>query len=130
MHGAGELQLLHDVVLSVRSPDGKSLAVAGVPYGNGKLGALIHMVGLETGQVEKVFKGHQQIVTRLAFSPAGKRLAVGLVERGPLDVGLGEGRPRRGQPVDERLGALVEGRSRQRRNLEPEDDVAAIVAGY
>lgn len=57
------------------SPDGKTLAVSGFPVGSGKNGILIYLLSLETGQVEKVFKGHRNLVGSLAFSPDGKWLA-------------------------------------------------------
>jgi WD40 repeat protein len=59
------------------SPDGKLLAVSGIPFGKGKYGVLIHILALETGRVAQVFKGHKQIVVALAFSPNGKQLASG-----------------------------------------------------
>jgi len=59
------------------SPDGKNLAVAGFPLGLGKYGMLVYMLSLETGAVERVFKGHRSNVTCLAFSANGKWLASG-----------------------------------------------------
>lgn len=57
------------------SPDGTRLAVGGVPVGSGKLGYLIYVITVETGEVEKVLTGHQGSLWSLAFSPDGKRLA-------------------------------------------------------
>jgi WD40 repeat protein len=57
------------------SPDGKRLAVSGMPFGRGKFGMLIHVLSLETGRVERVLKGHKEIILRLTFSADGKYLA-------------------------------------------------------
>jgi WD40 repeat protein len=59
------------------SPDSKTAAVAGWPYGSGKYGVLIHLVDLENGRVDKVLTGHRAGIACLAFSPDGKRLASG-----------------------------------------------------
>jgi WD40 repeat protein len=56
------------------SPDGQRIAVGGTPFGLGKLGVLIHVLSLETGQVQQVLKGNREIISSLAFSSDGKRL--------------------------------------------------------
>ncbi|GIW80674.1 MAG: hypothetical protein KatS3mg105_2481 [Gemmatales bacterium] len=57
------------------SPDGKRLAVAGVPFGMGKYGLLVHIVDMEQGRVEKTLRGHTNIVNSVDFSDDGKLLA-------------------------------------------------------
>jgi WD40 repeat protein len=57
------------------SPDGKRLAVGGQPFGRGAHGVLIHLIRVDSGQVEKVFTGHTQGISGLAFSRDGKWLA-------------------------------------------------------
>jgi WD40 repeat protein len=57
------------------SPDGKLLAVGGMPYGRGKFGVLLYLLNLKTGHIESTLKGHRQIPNYLAFSPNGKLLA-------------------------------------------------------
>ncbi len=58
------------------APDGRRLAVGGAPYGLGRYGIPIYLISLETGQVERVFKGHRHTIQDLAFSPgAGEHLA-------------------------------------------------------
>ena len=57
------------------SPDGKFLAVSGMPPGRGKNGILVYLVYLSTGQIARVYKGHENIVTSLAFSRDGGRIA-------------------------------------------------------
>jgi WD40 repeat protein len=57
------------------SPDGKWLAVGGTPYGMGRFGVMIYLLSLETGQVEKVLRGHTNQITGLAFAHHGSLLA-------------------------------------------------------
>jgi WD40 repeat protein len=57
------------------SPDGKLLAVGGTPYGMGKFGVMIYLLSLETGEVNKVLRGHTNLITGLAFSHDGRWLA-------------------------------------------------------
>ncbi len=58
------------------SPDGRRLAVAGMPCGAGRDGVPIHILDLETRQVAKVIREHTDLIHGLAFSPdAGKYLA-------------------------------------------------------
>jgi WD40 repeat protein len=63
------------------SPDGKRLAVSGTPVGLGKHGIPIYLLSLETGELERVIKGHGSGVTALAFSPDGKWLASGSLDK-------------------------------------------------
>lgn len=70
--GPGDEGALHAAALS---PDGKRLAVSGVPFGRGTLGMLIHVLALDKGTVEKVLKGHENTVSALAFSADGRKLA-------------------------------------------------------
>jgi WD40 repeat protein/uncharacterized caspase-like protein len=62
------------------SPDGKRLAVSGVPFGDGKHGMLVYLLSLETGAIERVLKGHRKSATCLAFSADGKYLATGSLD--------------------------------------------------
>lgn len=57
------------------SPDGKWLAVGGHPFGKGKFGVMIHILSLESGQVEKVLRGHTNSITAVAFSHDSRYLA-------------------------------------------------------
>ncbi|HKB41158.1 MAG TPA: caspase family protein [Gemmataceae bacterium] len=57
------------------APSGKRLAVGGVPYGRGDHGALIHIIALDTGKVEQVLTGHENVINGLAFSKDGTTLA-------------------------------------------------------
>jgi WD40 repeat protein len=57
------------------SPDGRLIAVGGMPFGGGAHGVMIHVISLESGQVEAVLKGHSNIVVCLAFSRDGRFLA-------------------------------------------------------
>ncbi len=79
--GPGEEGTLDAAALS---PNGKLLAVGGVPFGLGKLGILIHVINLETGRVERVLKGHRDIITSLAFSPDGTLLLSGSTDHTAL----------------------------------------------
>jgi WD40 repeat protein len=73
--GAGEEGLISAMALS---PDGKQIAVGGLPVKAGKLGVLIYLLSLETGQIEGVLKTpHQGAITTLAYSPDGSRIASG-----------------------------------------------------
>jgi WD40 repeat protein len=57
------------------SPDGKTLAVGGVPAGNGRFGYPIYLIDLAGGRIERTLLGHRNTILGLAFSPDGKRLA-------------------------------------------------------
>jgi WD40 repeat protein len=70
--GAGEEGALQAGAVS---PGGRVVAVSGMPFGRGRLGALIHLVNLNTGRVERVLKGHRNAVSDLAFAPDGQLLA-------------------------------------------------------
>jgi WD40 repeat protein len=59
------------------APDGKTLAVGGMPMGLGKHGILVYLVSLETGRIEKTFTGHRQPIAALAFNHDGRWLASG-----------------------------------------------------
>lgn len=57
------------------SPDGRALAVSGIPPGRGKNGIIIYVVSLQTGMLLKTLKGHENVVTSLAYNKAGTFLA-------------------------------------------------------
>jgi WD40 repeat protein len=74
------------------SPDGRILAVSGQSIGNGALGTLIYLINLQTGRVERVLKGHSNVVFALAFSPDGKRLASASPDQSALVYDLAAGK--------------------------------------
>ena len=57
------------------SPDGKTLAVAGMTVGNGRFGHPIYLIDLAGRRVERTLLGHRNNIAGLAFSPDGKHLA-------------------------------------------------------
>jgi WD40 repeat protein len=57
--------------------DGKRVAVGGVSVGAEDNGMMVHLVSLETGQIEKTFKGHTGSILALAFAPDDSVLASG-----------------------------------------------------
>ncbi len=59
------------------SPDGKQLAVGGIPLGNGKDGIPVYLLSVDSGRFEKAIFGVRQTPLALDFTPDGKRLAVG-----------------------------------------------------
>jgi WD40 repeat protein len=63
------------------SPDGRRLAVSGRPFGGGRLGFLVHVIDLEKWQIERVLKGHRDLVPDLDFSRDGTRLATASYDR-------------------------------------------------
>jgi WD40 repeat protein len=67
------------------SPDGKLLAVGGIPLGLGKSGFPFYVLSVETGELVAAVTGARDIVRALDFSADGKQLAVGTV-RGVLQV--------------------------------------------
>src|SRR5262249_28966112 len=84
------------------SADGRRLAVGGVPFGRGAHGPLIHVLSLD-GKVGPVLTGHEDVITGLAFSRDGKRLASCSEDRTGLLHDLQQGR----QPVALRHPAVV-----------------------
>ncbi|HYT90993.1 MAG TPA: caspase family protein [Gemmataceae bacterium] len=60
------------------TPDGRTLAVGGVPYGGGAHGVPIYLISMATGQIERTIRGHKDLIRTLAFSRgSGKYLASG-----------------------------------------------------
>jgi WD40 repeat protein len=68
------------------SPDGKTLAVAGIHRVDGRkdAGCFVFLIDLATGKVVKALKGHTDMIGAVAFSPDGKRLASGGRDDGAL----------------------------------------------
>ena len=66
------------------SPDGKKLAVSGIPMDRGAKGVMVYLVSLETYQVEKILQGHRNILTSLMFSPNGEWLASSALDQRAL----------------------------------------------
>ena len=60
------------------SPDGRTLAVGARPRGTG-VGSQIYIIQFESGEVKQTFRDHRAraLVTSLAFSPDGGKLASG-----------------------------------------------------
>src|SRR5262249_44671972 len=87
--GPGTEGALYSAALSA---DGKRLAVSGMPIGRGALGMLIYILGLDSGKVETVLKGHSEPVVGLAWSPDGRRLASASLDNTAriYDVGSGQ----------------------------------------
>ena len=57
------------------SPEGRQLAVGGIPVGAGKFGMPILVIDLSTGRVAKTLLGHENLIAGLAFAPKGRFLA-------------------------------------------------------
>jgi len=62
------------------SPDGKTLAVAGVGGGSGGDNP-VYLIAYETGAIERVLTGHDDEIWTVAFSPDGKLLAPGSLDK-------------------------------------------------
>ena len=86
--GPGNEGVLHTAAMA---PDGDRIAVSGIPVGRGKYGALIYIVSLRSGTVERVFKGHRLPVQSLAFSPNKKWLASGAADNRAMVTDLDTG---------------------------------------
>src|SRR5262249_42317719 len=72
--GPGNEGAVNDAALP---PDGQTLAAGGVPPGGGAHGMLIYLISLDTGQVVRTLKGHENAIVRLAFSRDGRWLVSG-----------------------------------------------------
>ena len=72
------------------SPDGKRLAVGTRNFAdqakNGRIVGEVRFWDLTTGQPAATWGPHGQYVRALAYSPDGKRLAVGFLDRAPVKV--------------------------------------------
>jgi WD40 repeat protein len=67
--GVGPLQAV------ALSPDGKRLAVGSMYPEKGSTSHLIYLIALPEGRVERLLKGHTEMINALSFSGDGKRLA-------------------------------------------------------
>lgn len=75
--GADGMARLHTAALS---PDGKTLAVGGFADAARK-DSPIYLVSLASGGIERVLRGHTGGIFALAFTPDGKQLASGSVDK-------------------------------------------------
>ena len=73
------------------SPDGRTLAVEG--YGNpADHCGQIFLIALTNGRIERVLKGHTNVIHALAFAPDGRRLASGSGDHTARIWDVGSGR--------------------------------------
>jgi predicted Zn finger-like uncharacterized protein len=72
--------------------DGKRLAVGGIPFGMGKHGFPVHLISLESGEIEKSLRGHTETIVDLAFTRDGKYLVSGSADKTAIlfDVAAGK----------------------------------------
>lgn len=73
------------------SPDGKRLAVAGVPVRFDGREPVVYLIALEDGRIERAIRGPGLAATSLAFSPDGRRLAVGRRDKTVTIYGADDG---------------------------------------
>lgn len=69
-----------DLEAAALSPEGKRLAVGGRTFGR-KDKALVYLISLDKGTIERTFKGHLGIITCLCFSANGQWIASGSNDR-------------------------------------------------
>ena len=70
--GKGYEGAIHAAALS---PNGKTLAIGGWPYGDGDYGIPVYLFNLETGEIFQLLKGHPDVIADLEFSSNGQWLA-------------------------------------------------------
>ncbi len=73
--------------------DGKRLAVGGFPLGLGKHGFPIHIISLESGEIEKSLRGHTNTILDLAFTKDGRHLVSGSGDTTAILFDVATGQP-------------------------------------
>jgi WD40 repeat protein len=63
------------------APDGKTIAVGGLPPNVKENGYRIYLIDLPTGRILKTLDGHTDSITCLSFGPLGRRLASGSLDK-------------------------------------------------
>ena len=63
------------------APDGKTIAVGGLPPNAKEHGYRIYVIDLPTGRILKTLDGHTDSITCLSFGPLGRRLASGSLDK-------------------------------------------------
>ncbi|HVK13513.1 MAG TPA: caspase family protein, partial [Gemmataceae bacterium] len=63
------------------APDGKTIAIGGLPPNVKEHGYRIYLIDLPTGRILKTLDGHTDSVTSLSFGPVGRRLASGSLDK-------------------------------------------------
>lgn len=66
-----------DLEAAALSPDGKRLAVGGKTFGRKEDNALVYVILLDKGTIERTFKGHRGSILCLTFSANGQWIASG-----------------------------------------------------
>lgn len=88
--GAGIEGALHAVALS---PDGTIMAAAGITGSSWDGFFCVYLFDVKTGEITRRLTGFQKSVHRLAFSPDGGRLAIGLNKSGGVQlINLSDGK--------------------------------------
>jgi WD40 repeat protein len=66
-----------DLEAAALAPDGKRLAVGGRTFGRKDRDALVYLISLDKGVIERTMKGHKGLIQCLSFSPNGQWIASG-----------------------------------------------------
>jgi WD40 repeat protein len=78
------------------SPDGKLLAVTGMPVtptDGSPRAVFIYLIAMETGQVQRTLVGHAAAVGGMVFSPDSRRLFTGSYDKNLLQYDVNTGKP-------------------------------------